>query len=95
MPTPFKTGLPFNAAPGSANQSGACRSSIRYCRLEQLNNWGDAVKYHLMSVATLIGAAIFSMVGLAGASVVFLACGVALETIFWTRMVRSRRRRLA
>jgi len=51
------------------------------------------VKYYLISAATLIGAAFFYMVNLAGAGVTFLACGVALEIVFWMRMVRARHRR--
>ena len=51
------------------------------------------MKYHLISAAALIGSAFFYMVNLAGAGVAFLAAGVALEVVFWMRMVRARRRR--
>ena len=49
------------------------------------------MKYHLISALLLVAAAVLDTLGFFSGVVVLLAAGVACETWFWMRLVRSRR----
>ena len=50
------------------------------------------MKYHLLSALLLAVAVALEVAGISGAGALVLGAGVACETWFWIRLVRSRSR---